>query len=366
MKDTLRRDANAGDPYACLAVAYFHQTGKEMDQNMQLAIRWYKRAADAGCARAHWELARMYMEGEVVPRDMSAYVGHLKRSAELGNAEAQATLGQEYVRGAALPRDLEQGFRWSLSAAQQGVARAKFVVGLHLYRGEGCERSVPEAETWFASAAITGDAELFLTIGMSYEYGLNGLERDLLEAARWYKYGVDMGHEKCILSWESVMSALDGNEPQGYDDRLRSLLMTRSQMEMEAREIDLACADEFFEAGDEQGALEYYQRAAELGSPQAMFTIAMMYHQGIAVKRDDNHAFQLLARAATAGSEDAQFYLAQAYENGNLGKDEDQIIKLYSDAAYNGFLAAFYYLGKYVDRPEVYVRRTHGRPRDVL
>ena len=98
-----------------------------------------------------------------------------------------------------------------------------------------------------------------------------------------------------------------------------------------------------------------------MGSPEALFAIAMMHHQGIAVKRDDVKAIHLLARAANAGSEDAQFYLARSYENGDLAKDEDRIIKLYSDAAYNGFLAAFYYLGKYIEHPEVYVRQTHGR-----
>ena len=92
-----------------------------------------------------------------------------------------------------------------------------------------------------------------------------------------------------------------------------------------------------------------------------MFNIAMMYHQGIAVRRDDAQALRLLVRAANAGSADAQFYLASAYETGLIPADDSQIVKLYSDAAFNGFLAAFYHLGKYVDHPEVYVRRTHTR-----
>ena len=123
----------------------------------------------------------------------------------------------------------------------------------------------------------------------------------------------------------------------------------------------LAAADTLFDSGDEYGALDYYQLAADLGSAEAMFNIAMMYHQGIAVRRDDAQALRLLARAANAGSADAQFYLASAYETGLIPADDSQIVKLYSDAAFNGFLAAFYHLGKYVDHPEVYVRRTHTR-----
>ena len=101
--------------------------------------------------------------------------------------------------------------------------------------------------------------------------------------------------------------------------------------------------------------------AADLGSPPAMFYVAMMHHQGMGVKRDDIRAISLLSRAADAGSEDAQFYLARTYESNSYARDESQIVKLYADAASNGFLAAYYYLSKYEDHPERYVRRTHMR-----
>ncbi len=361
MRDSLKKDANAGDPYACLAVAYFHQTGKELMQDMPLAIKWYERAASEGCPRAHWVLAQMYEDGIHVPRNVAHYLEHLQSAASLGNPEAQTRLGEEYLDGYIMPRDPENGYMWLLSAAKQGVNRAKFMVGYMLSKGDGVAQDLPEAETWFSSVAISADGELFLKIGMSYEYGLNNIDRDMVEAARWYKYGVDMGHEKCSVCWNSVMEALETGVDDEYEVRLHKLVTTQSQREVDARNNDLAYADEFFEAGDEAGALAYYERAAELGSPEAMFAIAMMYHQGIAVKRDDVKALHILARAATAGSEDAQFYLARAYENGNIQKDENQIIKLYSDAANNGFLAAFYYLSKYIEHPETYVRRTHWR-----
>ena len=228
-------------------------------------------------------------------------------------------------------------------------------------KGYGVDRSVPDAETWFASAAISGDAEMFLHVGLGYEFGIHMIQKDLVEAARWYKYGVDMGHEKCLICWRSVLETLDGQKPESLEARTARLLSTDSQFEIDEIENALAAADTLFDSGDEYGALDYYQLAADLGSAEAMFNIAMMYHQGIAVRRDDAQALRLLARAANAGSADAQFYLASAYETGLIPADDSQIVKLYSDAAFNGFLAAFYHLGKYVDHPEVYVRRTHTR-----
>ncbi len=360
MKNKLLKDALAEDPYACLALAYFMHTGKELDQNLPEAVIWYERAAELGCARAHWELTRMYMEGDAVEYDPEKSLEHLISSARIGNADAQIALAMEFVYGEMLEHNLTQAFKWLLKAAEQGVTIAKFAVGYMYAHGLGVSRSNSEAEMWFSSAAITGHGDLFLEIGLRFEYGLDGINHNEVEAARWYKYGVDMGHEKCILCWNSVMNSLGGAEREPFDDRVDRLSMTSSQREVDERIAALEEADGML-GGDDAIAYEMYSRAADLGSSEAMFSKAMMLHQGIGVKRDDAEAIRILSRAADAGSEDAQFFLARIYESGRFPTDYSQIVKLYSDAAFNGFLAAYYYLSKYVDRPEIYVRRTHAR-----
>lgn len=361
MKDHLSRDAEAGDPYACLALAYFMQTGKELDQDIPESVYWFEQAASLGCARAHWELYKLYMDGEYVERDVVLAASHLTESAELGNVDAQKMLAHESFYGEIVPKSPERTFAWYRRAAEQGDSLAKFAVGYMFSHGIGVSRSDTEAEMWYSSAGITGHADLFMEIGMSYEYGLNGVNHNEVEAARWYKYGVDMGHEKCILCWRSVLKSLGGAKRELLEDRMRRLSNTESQREIDERALDIQEADSFLEAGDEKRSYEFYVRAAELGSPEAMFAVAMMHHQGIGVKRDDIGAIKLLSRAADAGSEDAQFYLARTYESNRFPTDESEIVKLYSDAAYNGFLAAYYYLSKYVEHPEVYTRRIHSR-----
>lgn len=361
MKKGLESDAASGDPYACLALAYFMQTGKELDMDIPSAVEWYERASELGCARAHWELSKIYTDGEYVEPDERKAMRHLMRSAELGNADAQTALADEYLTGANLEKDPSKAFGWFLKSAEQGVSLAKFDVGYMYAHGIGVPRSDTEAEMWFSSSALTGHAEMFMDIGMSYEYGINGIIHNEVEAARWYKYGVDMGHEKCILCWNSVMRSLGGEPREPLEERIARLSMTAAQREQDERAEAMAMADELFDEGDMEGAYGQYEHAASLGSPEAMFAQAMMRHQGIGVRRDDIDAIKLLSRAANAGSEDAQFYLARTYESSRFPTDDSQIVKLYSDAAYNGFLAAYYYLSKYVDHPEIYARRTHTR-----
>ena len=360
MTDNLFRDAEGGDPYACLALAYYYQTGKELDPDIGRAVRWYERAASLGCARAHWELYRMISEG-VVDGTHEAMVRHLITAAEFGSVLAQAELGGAYAHGDILPRDIAQAFVWYRKAAEQGHSLSKFVVGYMYAYGLGVEKSPSDAEVWFSSAGITGSADMFLKIGMYCEYGLDGVRRNDIEAARWYKYGVDMGYDKCILCWNAVLSELDGGEREPLEERLERLAATPSQVEADEMDTALARADALLESGDMEGAYAAYHHAADLGSPPAMFYVAMMHHQGMGVSRDDIKAISLLSRAADAGSEDAQFYLARTYESSSYPTDESQIVKLYADAASNGFLAAYYYLSKYEDHPERYVRRTHMR-----
>ena len=185
-----------------------------------------------------------------------------------------------------------------MKSAEQGVSLAKFIVGYMYAHGQGVPRSDTEAEMWFSSAALTGPAELFMNIGMSYEYGINGICHNEVEAARWYKYGVDMGHEQCIICWNSVMRSLGGEPREPFDDRVSRISSTEAQREIDEREVTMARADDLLDRGEEKSAYRLYGRAAELGSPEAMFNQAMMMHQGIGVDRDDIGAIKLLSRAA--------------------------------------------------------------------
>ena len=250
MSPNLRQDAAHGDPYACLALAYFYQTGKEMAQNINMSLEWYERAAKLGCARAHWELAQMYGSGEFVEQDNEHYMRHLYAAAGLGKPEAQMALAREYALGELVPKDDNVVFAWLSKAASQGDSLAKFGVGYMYANGLGVDKSIPDAETWFASAAISGDAEMFLHVGLGYEFGIHIMKRDLVEAARWYKYGVDMGHEKCLICWRSVLETLDGQKPETLESRTARLLSTDSQSVFVEIESAVKTADSLFESGD--------------------------------------------------------------------------------------------------------------------
>jgi len=358
-KRTIFHDAETGNPYARLGLAYMYHHGKNIDPDAELAMKWYAKSAEAGCSRAKWELAKIFRDGTLNRKDSKMFIHYLKAAAESGVPEAKIELGFALLSGTYLDRDEASAFGWMHSAAYQESAMAQFMTGYLYGKGIGTVQDISEREQWYAKVGLRGDGELFYWIGRNFEYGLFNIEEDLFEAGRWYKMGADMGHEKCLISWQSLLSAIDCKEIDTLEERETRLMNTDVEKEKLAREHSLIAADRFFEEGDEESAYDHYSLAAELGNPDAMFALAMMHHAGIFVKRSDKTAIELLTKASVAGSEDAQFILGTLYEEGRgVKKNLDNALKYYTMAAANGFLAAYYRLSLYMEHPEIHVRNS--------
>jgi TPR repeat protein len=364
VKEQILKDAENGDPYAGLGVAYMYHHGKGLELDRDKALRWYRISAEEGCTRSQWELAKLYRDGVMVEADTEKYIYHLKKASRMGNPEAQMSLAGEYYKGELLPKDDEEAFRWMSLSAKQGVPTAQFNLGYMYKHGIGTERNRTESESCFSSAVIAGNADLFLDFGMRYEFGLKGISRNEVEAGRWYKSGADMGHEGCILCWNRVMQSLSGSPKDTFESRMDMLARTATAMERNERDTAFYLANDYFDKDDLYEAFKHFEKAADLGSPDAMFFLSMMYRDGLYAKRNSGKSLILLARAADAGSADAQFMLARLYDSGGgLAESEVDAIKYYTMAAAGGYLAALYYLGKYMEHPEIHVRRSVGKYR---
>ncbi len=358
--DVIFRDAEAGNPYAALGVAYLYQHGKGIEQDYREAEQWYKHSADRGCSRAMWELAKAYRKGTFVEADFSDYLHFLKKAAGAGIPEARLELALLNISGDMVPRNPRIAFNWMRLAADQHLPMAEFLLGYMHGHGIGTKPDKAEEEMLYSRVGIHGNADLFHWIGRNYEYGLHGIEIDLFEAGRWYKYGADMGHEACFISWKAVLDTLEGNmPPESLKDREFRLSHTEAAKEHTMRDMALVYADACLNDDQYEEAIEGYEEASELGDPTAMYTLALIYHDGMIVRRNDSLSLEYMRKAAMAGSEDAQFMMGTLYERGRgVPKDVNEAIHYYSQAAAHGYLAAYYELSRFMNHPEIYVRNT--------
>jgi TPR repeat protein/peptidoglycan hydrolase-like protein with peptidoglycan-binding domain len=97
---------------------------------------------------------------------------------------------------------------------------------------------------------------------------------------------------------------------------------------------------------DPPAAAGWMMRAAELGSPQAAFSVGVMYERGFVVERNSTRAAQWYRRAADAGLAVAKHNLALLLRDGKgVPRDGPQALELLHAAARQGMAASMFSLG---------------------
>lgn len=76
--------------------------------------------------------------------------------------------------------------------------------------------------------------------------------------------------------------------------------------------------------GNYLGALDFWRERAKSGDAQAQFNLALMYHGGLGVERDEGKALYWYQQAADNGYSWAQEYLAIGYQEGWFGLQQDR------------------------------------------
>ena len=228
----LRQMAERGDARAQTELGARYGAGRDgAARDYRTAVSWYRRAVEQGHALAQTYLGFIYSIGRGIRQDEAEAVRLYRRAAEQGEALGQNNLGIMYRDGRGVGQDYREAARWLRRAAEQDQIRALTNLG-DLYRsGRGvsqndaeavrCSVARPSGETatarptspgctptaggcgattrkpsgGYRRAAEQGLASAEYAMGWVYENG-RGVERDRVEAARWYSLAAAQGHEE--------------------------------------------------------------------------------------------------------------------------------------------------------------------------
>jgi TPR repeat protein len=118
------RAAEQGDVTASLHVAHMYKHGYGINQDNNLAVRWYTLAAEKGNATSQWILGRMYLDGDGVAKNHAQALHWLTLVSEQNSndrdlvAMVRFDLGRGYRDGLGVPQDYVRAHMWiNLSAA---------------------------------------------------------------------------------------------------------------------------------------------------------------------------------------------------------------------------------------------------------
>jgi localization factor PodJL len=128
-----------------------------MPRDLQVAARFFEKAAEKGLAAAQYRTGNLYEKGLGVARDVEAAKAWYRKAAENGNTRAMHNLAVLLAEGAAGKPDYQSAIGWFERAAEQGMRDSQFNLAVLLARGLGTTQDLPQSYTWFAVAAAGGD-----------------------------------------------------------------------------------------------------------------------------------------------------------------------------------------------------------------
>ncbi|MCC0028926.1 MAG: SEL1-like repeat protein [Brucellaceae bacterium] len=156
---TLREAAASGNAAAMFEIAARYGDGRNGQQDLGEAFKWYKMAAESGFAPAQYRLGSLYEKGIGVERDIPQAKTWYQMAAAQGNASAMHNLAVLFAMGADGTPDHESAVNWFTQAAEFGVKDSQYNLGILAANGQGMQQNLEESYKWFALAAKAGDKE---------------------------------------------------------------------------------------------------------------------------------------------------------------------------------------------------------------
>lgn len=277
-----------------------YEEGWGIAKNESEAFNLYQKAAEQGLAVAQYNLADFYLNGIGVPENKEKAFNWYQKAAEQGSAEAQNMLGRCYKEGWGIAKNDDKAVCWYQRAAEQGNIDAQYNLAVCYFNGEGIKENKAEAIKWFTKAANKNSASAQNMLGRCYEEGW-GISKNEAEAVKWYQKAAKGGNENAknnLIKLKNKIAELE---------KFSSL---RREAELGDKESQYRLG-RCYEIGENivknyEEAFKWYKKAADSGVSFAQYKVGFCFEVGFGVGKDLNTAMQWYKMAAKQGSVTAE------------------------------------------------------------
>ena len=287
-QETIRRanSTNAPELQHQVGMTYFHRRDSE---SIEKAKMWLKKAADQNFPPSLHHLGVLLASGQDDSYAPPTLESHrlIERAADAGYALSQNYMGGVYRDGLMVEQDFEKAAYWYDLAAQQGNKYGLYNLGLFYQEGVGVEQDTITAVFLLMRSADEGLVDAEFDLAMLLRHSEDPiLEGQLKLAADIFQELAEEGHHRAMFQYGYALAHGAG--------------ITR----------------------DEEGAVEWYKKAAQYKIPDAMNNLSVMYTAGRGVEASQKEAFSWAEKAAKLGHLDAQAKVAVFTMAGN-GTEQD-------------------------------------------
>ena len=231
-------------------------------------------------------------------------------------------------------RDAAENF---LECAKAGHPTAQGMTGDCYYFGEGVEANIDESISWYMKGAWQGDEHSQYSLGYMYLYG-EGVEADEDIGIFLLKCSAEQGYlyAQEYLGWcyesgqfvkRDIKEAVFWYSMAAEQDDINVILWLAEYYLYGTKETD----------ADYEKAVEYYEKAANLGSTDAAYSLAIIYYLGIHFDVDYEKAIEYLQMGLEQGDSRCQYLMGESYYFGNgVEQDYEKCAEYYKMAAEQG------------------------------
>lgn len=275
----------------------------------------------------------------------------IKESANGGYAEAQYQLGWRYEDGHSISQDYGEAVKWYRKAAEQGTQEAQEKLGEMYKKGLGVEKDYDEAIKWYRKAVESLDS-VRNVYNLAQMYAL---AKKYSVAVKWYRKAAERGHCDAQCKLGDMCRTGCGMDRNGQE----AIVWYRKAAEQDnpRAQYFLAVSLMIYNRLKWSGEpMEWLRKSAEHGYGDAQHELASIYEKGneeagisvdaIESARWYKRAEQSYRKEAECGDISAQYHLGlMLYEGEGVMQDFKEAVKWWSKAAARGNISSQYYLG---------------------
>lgn len=267
--------------------------------------------------------------------------------AEKNLAFAQTIVGKVYYRGKLNERNYEKAFDWFSKAAESGNSYAQYLLGNMYENGTFVEQNYDTALSYYKNSAAQNNIMAIGEMAFMKDNGY-GMPMNKEEAEKIY---LQLAEERDD-EWSMIKLAYIEMDRRNSEERLKWI-----QKALEKEYIDAYFELGFFYQFDEaykdlEKAQQSYYQAAQLGNPDGMNGLALIYYNMPDYKGDEQ-AFRWFSKSADLGDSFGLYYLAVMYENGfGTNIDKQKAWDLYLASADQKFSPAYRKIAQLIEEGE--------------
>jgi TPR repeat protein len=349
---TFAAEKNNSDAQCQLGI--LRERGEGLSQDPTEAVKLYHEASKQNNPQAIYKLGQMYELGGGLETSAELSMKLIGRVAHLGSLDAQIKLAKTYEDTKNQYYDPISSFKYYKMVADQGSTYSKYKLATMHLHGQGTEEDFIQAYHLFKECSNLGYDNAINIFNIPFDYS-KSIDMDLRKLPTMFvtvcNKGIDSlefnkGHihsRDFLFNYGVFIANFTANpfQNRAWYERAANKGNPRALYELG---VSFEKVDGKSKMQDLSKAIDYFQRAYEIGSTDATYKLAIMCLNGYGVPQDLKKAFTLLNEASDMGNKEAY----KTLNNGTNGNEQDKheaIKEMLEISAESGHVLSQYKLG---------------------